>query len=570
MAGIDIISDSTGKEIVAAIQSTDVAQARISEINAAADSKKNEVLESIPEDYRNTVNDVNELKSDLVNNRLLLLGNIIDGEFVQDGIVYPYNTTARTDYIDVTLHKKIEIYSASTFDNRSAEFNSNKVFIRNIPLKTGNNIITLTDDTAYIMLSDSVENMRECVLKSNEYRSTYDIDNMKKTHIRGINDFKYSIGAYDENSKYINPNANTRIRTEYIPVTKGDIVYWVAGEFDFWVNEFDVAKNFILNSGLQRGSKYTVLNDGYIIINIQNWYNVAVTSENINDFVNSVKIYNVINSIYPIYKNLLPNTVITVGNNGDFKSILEAMKNTPDTQHILIQAGTYDLFKEYSDYYGSDFWENYNGYSLDITSDPYLRGLWVSNGRILEGSSGVTITFNPTISNPNINNYFSLVAMGYNGTLKNIKLDIGNDKRCRYAVHDDFSSPLGDYGVFGTNLYEHCIFKGNGVNRGALIGAGCGSHDTYIIRDCIFENEGEFDISYHANNHGVEECKIIVTGCYGTKKCSFRYYGNHTTITDCIVSNSQFGKIELVQHENTYDTVNMRLIKFNCVETESN
>ena len=63
MAGIDIISDSTGKEIISAIKSTDVAQARILEINTAAESKKNEVLESIPEDYRNTVNEVEVLKS---------------------------------------------------------------------------------------------------------------------------------------------------------------------------------------------------------------------------------------------------------------------------------------------------------------------------------------------------------------------------------------------------------------------------------------------------------------------------------------------------------------------------
>ena len=65
MAGIDIISDSTGKEIVAAIQSTDVAQARILEINTAAEAKKNEVLESIPEDYSNIVNDISELKGEI-------------------------------------------------------------------------------------------------------------------------------------------------------------------------------------------------------------------------------------------------------------------------------------------------------------------------------------------------------------------------------------------------------------------------------------------------------------------------------------------------------------------------
>lgn len=65
MAGIDIISDSTGKEIVAAIQSTDVAQARILEINTAAEAKKNEVLESIPEDYSNISKEVGSLKEDL-------------------------------------------------------------------------------------------------------------------------------------------------------------------------------------------------------------------------------------------------------------------------------------------------------------------------------------------------------------------------------------------------------------------------------------------------------------------------------------------------------------------------
>ena len=65
MTCLDIISDSTGKEIVAAIQSTDVAQARISEINTAAESKKNEVLASIPEDYSSVVNEVDQIKGDL-------------------------------------------------------------------------------------------------------------------------------------------------------------------------------------------------------------------------------------------------------------------------------------------------------------------------------------------------------------------------------------------------------------------------------------------------------------------------------------------------------------------------
>ena len=94
MAGIDIISDSTGKEIVAAIQSTDVAQARILEINTAAESKKNEVLESIPEDYRNTVNEVEVLKSRIDTISSLPEGSTTGDAELQDIRVKADGTTA--------------------------------------------------------------------------------------------------------------------------------------------------------------------------------------------------------------------------------------------------------------------------------------------------------------------------------------------------------------------------------------------------------------------------------------------------------------------------------------------
>lgn len=61
-----IMTDETGQAIVAAIQSTDVAQVRIAEINQAAEAKKQEVLESIPDDYTDLSADVTQLKGDLV------------------------------------------------------------------------------------------------------------------------------------------------------------------------------------------------------------------------------------------------------------------------------------------------------------------------------------------------------------------------------------------------------------------------------------------------------------------------------------------------------------------------
>ena len=103
MAGIDIISDSTGKEIVAAIQSTDVAQARILEINTAAEAKKNEVLESIPEDYSNISKEVDELKGDITENRddIKTLNNVKKvNDILADaslGYVNPEDLNARKD-----------------------------------------------------------------------------------------------------------------------------------------------------------------------------------------------------------------------------------------------------------------------------------------------------------------------------------------------------------------------------------------------------------------------------------------------------------------------------------------
>ena len=117
MAGIDIISDSTGKEIVAAIQSTDVAQARILEINTAAEAKKNEVLESIPEDYSNISKEVDELKSDLVKNLNADFGLSKNGVYVfePNWIIGGINSDG-TDKESTGSNFRTDYYERSIFD----------------------------------------------------------------------------------------------------------------------------------------------------------------------------------------------------------------------------------------------------------------------------------------------------------------------------------------------------------------------------------------------------------------------------------------------------------------------
>lgn len=179
MAGIDIISDSTGKEIVAAIQSTDVAQARISEINAAAEAKKNEVLESIPEDYSNIVNDVSELKGDL--DEVIATGfevvssynrvnpdTINVGKYVHDvnGVLITNPDYNATDFIPI---EKDHVYAFAGNMNYCAVYNANKTYISRPTISAINNynVFTASED-GYIRFSYGYKDSRHAFVELNE------------------------------------------------------------------------------------------------------------------------------------------------------------------------------------------------------------------------------------------------------------------------------------------------------------------------------------------------------------------------------------------------------------------
>ena len=175
MAGIDIISDSTGKEIVAAIQSTDVAQARILEINTAAEAKKNEVLESIPEDYSNIVKEVGELKGDLDDTEKILneknsvkSKNLFDKSTITkdkyvsntDGTILSYTDWFLSDYIEIVQYSKYAIIKCTTTvyvdaqNSYYAFYDANKVFVSGGILQSG--FIEAPETAKYIRISNEI------------------------------------------------------------------------------------------------------------------------------------------------------------------------------------------------------------------------------------------------------------------------------------------------------------------------------------------------------------------------------------------------------------------------------
>lgn len=216
MAGIDIISDSTGKEIVAAIKSTDVAQARILEINTAAEAKKNEVLESIPEDYSNISKEVDELKGDLSHiDKLLGVPKYVGyGLSSEDGSISesPYFTTS--EFIDVIPYASYILEITRSVGNndeypRIALYTKNKTFIKRLDIfhsvDSVDNVykITVTNNCRYIrfMISNAVYESAKLYIYAETMSAEY---NKTTNDLKDLKDLKYN--AIVKNTIYSHGN----------------------------------------------------------------------------------------------------------------------------------------------------------------------------------------------------------------------------------------------------------------------------------------------------------------------------------------------------------------------------
>ena len=245
--------------------------------------------------------------------------------------------------------------------------------------------------------------------------------------------------------------------------------------------------------------------------------------------------------------------IIYVGQNEEYTSILKALKETDDSVKLYIKAGTYDIAQEYKDFYGQQYWANYETYVNN--PDYFSRGLWINNGREIEFDSKAILTFNENTVSQAIRSYFSIIALGFNATIKGATFKHTNN--IRYAIHDDA------FWQAGKNTIEKCVFDGTSA-YGFEIGGGLGSDSVIEIKDCVFlNNNGTRDISYHNNGGSTAENRIFIKNCYGSKKCVFLYYGTSTKKTYCFVSNSCFESIEKQANTESSTVDNMEIIEWN-------
>ena len=147
-----IMLDETGKAIVAALLQNDIVAAKTAEISAAAEEIKNEVLASIPEDYTELTNEVDEIQETMfhqIANADDFVASISDasaknysnvtGDIIIDS---PVNIADRTictykTYIGGTFHLNSDLFTWSNI----RQYHSIPNFIGCIFIGNGHNIV---------------------------------------------------------------------------------------------------------------------------------------------------------------------------------------------------------------------------------------------------------------------------------------------------------------------------------------------------------------------------------------------------------------------------------------------
>lgn len=249
---------------------------------------------------------------------------------------------------------------------------------------------------------------------------------------------------------------------------------------------------------------------------------------------------------------------ILVGPGQTYTSLLKAISENKNSVNIykLVNAQI-DMYQEYIDYYGADFFTNYTGY--DGSSDYNLRGYNLKFGDKLIADHRSSIKWTYDNSNDKVCTYFSPLNMTMNNYVKDLYIKI-TDGSCRYIVHDDFA-----WGKEGINHYDNCKFEGKSKFEQG-IGGGFGFNSTYLIDTCKFINCGPDALTYHVNSGTGGKNKYIVKDTYLTPGSSIRgtYYGTSTDVSEMTVTGCRADKIYVKAHtsDGTSPNVNLELTEW--------
>ena len=261
----------------------------------------------------------------------------------------------------------------------------------------------------------------------------------------------------------------------------------------------------------------------------------------------------------------LANREFTVGASDNLPQIVTLALNIPNA--VVKIEGTHDLYQEFMDFYGSDFFVNFGE-----STNP--KGLTPYNGIKLIGSSEAKITFNYPGNNTYVKQLFSPITSSIGSwELDNLNIECSN---CRYVVHDELGANATPY----KHVIRNCHMKidnttNNDWSSRAVIGGGLGKSGEIEIVNNYFESYGDSSVermkgivSYHNSSAADARSNLIISGNYLANSDTFRIssMGSTTKFTTALVSNNSFGSpIQIHTESQYYEHDNVSVTEWNNI-----
>lgn len=356
-----------------------------------------------------------------------------------------------------------------------------------------------------------------------------------------------NVGYYFNNVTAVMEQANSNdwVVSDYIPVGYGITVTGSAySAYRPQIVEYDSTYNIVGQQKLGAIGSVTKTytpSDGVAFVRLQS------TTSTGNIASGTQKMYETIPKVYHVEKD----------GTGDYTNLATAISEATRRMDavVYVGAGTWDILEEL----GQEYLANVSASQSGIVLKNRVHVICSSKAYIKCLYSG---------SDTNVISWLSAFNAGkYGFTLENADIEVAN---VRYCVHDERNADTDHY----DNYYINCRMKNTNQVSGSLsqcIGGGLGYDGHIIIDGCTFENplrENYGIVSYH-NAHGAatdSRSLIEVKGCYFYGKNTFRagYYGNTTSITQCLVHGNSMGAAPYVTQEDTsFTNVNMEIIAWN-------
>ena len=254
--------------------------------------------------------------------------------------------------------------------------------------------------------------------------------------------------------------------------------------------------------------------------------------------------------------------IVDASGNGDYTSFTQAIYDTVDSGiDVLVKPGTYDIVAEYVALFGQSAVDSmadsdsaiFNGFQYGVR----LRK------RKVEFAPGAHLVCDWTGHTVDGTHRFSALGVDYNCKIVGLDLDA---TATFYCIHDDYG--LSD--VPYTVEYENCRVIGHNINNADCIGGGCKKYSRHIIKNCYFNNNltNSATVRYHNTNDEGAEPEIYVSNCYFNNWFTPRWYGTQTSKMRVYVNNCEARSIHKLAESSSYNVDNVELYKWCNIETD--